>query len=102
MKNIEQEREFTGVWIPRHVIEDEILSTNDKVIYFEIACFNICRKSNEELGERHELKKHTVSVSISRLINIGYVQSNKKTGKYRELIALKDRPKKTYVQKIKT
>jgi len=96
----EQKKEFTGVWIPKHIIEDLELSMTDKIIYAEIACFKICFKSNEKLGERYNLKKNTISIIISRLIKKRYIYSNKKTGDYRQLIALKDEPNQRACVKI--
>ncbi len=80
-----QPKEFTGVWIPRKVIEDKNLSMSEMMIYSEIACFDVCFKSNEKLGERHGLKSDTVSKIISKLIKKGYVYTNKATGEYRKL-----------------
>ena len=81
----EQKREFTGVWIPRIIIEDEELSMTDRMIYAEIACFEVCYKSNEMLGKRYKLKADTISRVISRLVKKEYVYSNNKTGEYRQL-----------------
>jgi predicted transcriptional regulator len=83
----EQKREFTGVWIPREIIEDETLTKSEMIIYAEIASFTECRKSNESLGSRWKLKKNTVSIIISSLIKKGFIQSNNKTGEYRKLYA---------------
>ena len=91
----EQKKEFTGVWIPRHIIEDDDLSMTERFIYSEIACFEVCFKSNERLGERYNLKKNTISIIVSKLIKKGYIVSNQKTGEYRQLVALKDKPNQT-------
>lgn len=87
----EQKKEFTGVWIPKHIIEDVDISMTDKIIYAEIACFDICYKSNEKLGKRYGLKADTISKIVSRLIKKKYVKSNKKTGEYRKLKASYDK-----------
>lgn len=87
-----QKREFTGVWLPRHIVEDRDLSMTDKIIYAEIACFEVCYKSNEKLGERYDLKKGTIFKTISKLIKSGYIKSNQKTGDYRQLTASYDKP----------
>ncbi len=90
---MEQQKEFTGVWIPRHVIEDDELSMTDKIIYAEIACFDICFKSNEKLGERYGLKANTISIIISKLVNKGYIDNlGVSNGRNRHLIAKKDKP----------
>jgi DNA-binding MarR family transcriptional regulator len=88
----EQKKEFTGVWIPKHILEDKKLSMRDMIIFSEIACFEVCYKSNKKLGERYSLGRVTISRSISRLIKRGYVKSNKKTGEYRTLQASYDKP----------
>jgi len=84
---MEQKREFTGIWIPKEIIEDETLTKSEMIIYAEIACFTECRKSNEALGSRWKLKKNTVSIIISSLIKKGFIESNNKTGEYRKLYA---------------
>jgi hypothetical protein len=90
---MEQQKEFTGVWIPRHVIEDDELSMTDKIIYAEIACFEVCFKSNEKLGERYGLKANTISIIVSKLVNKGYVDNlGVSNGRNRHLIAKKDKP----------
>lgn len=88
-----QKREFTGVWIPRHVIEDKDLTMTEKIVYAEIACFNICTKSNESLGERYGLSSKTISTAISSLVSRGYVENlGVVEGRYRRLVAHKDPP----------
>ena len=82
---MEQQKEFTGVWIPKIVIEDERLNKTDAIVYAEVACFDVCYKSNESLGKRWGLKKNTVSIAISKLKSLGYLFSNEKTGEYRQL-----------------
>lgn len=85
-------KEFTGVWIPRHIIEDEDLSMSEMIIYSEIACFEICYKSNEKLGERYGLKANTISIIISKLLSKGYIKKLSFDGRNRQLKALRDAP----------
>jgi len=87
-----EKKEFTGVWIPRHIIEDNDLSMTDKIIYSEIACFNTCYKSNEKLGERYNLKADTISRVIGRLILKKYIKKVSFDGRNRALQALRDEP----------
>lgn len=89
---MEQKREFTGVWIPAHIIEDKTLSKTEIIIYSEIACFRECYKSNKELGSRWNLSERTVSQAISTLIRKNYIQSNNATGEYRRLQATNSYP----------
>jgi hypothetical protein len=89
----EQKKEFTGVWIPKHIIEDESLSMTDRTIYAEINCFDVCYKSNAKLGERYGLKPNTISIVVSKLIKKGYVISlGMAEGRFRKLKAVTDKP----------
>ena len=90
---MEQKKEFTGVFIPKHIIEDEELSMSEMIIYSEIACYDVCYKSNEMLGERWNLKPNTISIIVSKLIKKGYVMAGDFNGRNRQLIALRDKPK---------
>ena len=97
-----EKKEFTGIFIPKHIIEDEDLSMSEMIIYSEIACFEICYKSNERLGERWGLKPNTISIIISRLIDKGYIVSGSFDGRNRQLIALRDNPnQRQHLKKIK-
>lgn len=92
-------KEFTGVWIPKHVIEDQDLSMSAKIIYAEIACFNICYKSNESLGNRYNLKKNTISLIIKSLKDKGYVEELDFDGRKRSLKAKLDMVNQTLTSK---
>lgn len=88
----EQKREFTGVWIPRHIIEDENLTMTDKIIFAEIACFDVCYKSNEKLGERYGLKRNTIMKIVLKLEAMGYIERKSFDGRQRQLKAKMDKP----------
>lgn len=96
----DEKREFTGVWIPRHIIEDESLNMSEMIIYSEIACFTTCYNTNETLGERWSLKSNTVSIIVSKLIKKGYVINGGFNGRRRELKALTDNPNQRQPLKI--
>lgn len=87
-----QKKEFTGIWIPRHIIEDEELSMSEMIIYSEISCFEVCYKSNESIGKRWGLKPNTISIIISKLSNKGYVEKLSFNGRDRALKAKTDNP----------
>jgi len=89
---MEQKKEFTGLFIPRHIIEDEELSKTEMIIYAEISCFEVCYKSNETLGERWGIKSRRVSQIISKLEKKGYIKRESFDGRNRQLIALRDKP----------
>lgn len=92
MKEEQQKKGFTGVWIPRHIIEDEDLSMSEMIIYSEISCFDACYKPNKELGIRWGLKERRISEIISKLEKKGYVKRVSFDGRNRQLIAIKDNP----------
>jgi DNA-binding Lrp family transcriptional regulator len=96
----QQKKEFTGVWIPKHIIEDQNLNMTDKFVYAEIACFNVCYKSNEKLGERYGLKADTISRIVAKLKKCGYIESFSFDGRQRQLVALKDNPNPRQHRKI--
>jgi DNA-binding MarR family transcriptional regulator len=89
---MEQKKEFTGLFIPKHIIEDEQLSKTEMIIYAEISCFEICYKSNETLGERWGIKARRISQIISKLEKKGYVRRESFDGRNRQLVALRDKP----------
>lgn len=78
-------REFTGVWIPRYIIEDESLKPVDRLVYAEIACFKVCTMSNATLGNRAGCSEDTVSRSITRLKKNGYIVLTGFNGRVRKL-----------------
>ena len=66
-------REFTGVWIPKHIIEDKNLKPVDRLIYAEISCFEVCTMTNKTLSDRAGCSEDTASRSVGRLKANGYV-----------------------------
>lgn len=84
-------KEYTGVWIPKSVMECAQLSPIDKLIYGEIACFERCYGTNAWLAQRVGRSEVTVSRSISRLIELGFVQNAGMEGNIRFLKAYQKR-----------
>ncbi|HHE45735.1 MAG TPA: helix-turn-helix domain-containing protein [Candidatus Moranbacteria bacterium] len=88
--------------MPKHIIEDEELSMTAKIIYAEIACFDVCYKSNEKLGSRYGLKANTISLIIKKLLKKGYVENIGFDGRKRQLKAKYDKPnQRQTLKKIK-
>ena len=87
--NKEQKREFTGVWIPKKIIEDKRLKPVDKILYAEIACFDVCYKKSSELMERCGIKKFAFNESCKRLVAYGYIKESRKFGKIHRNSTLK-------------
>ena len=67
-------KEYTGVWIPKDVMECKELCATDKMTYAEIASFTECYASNEWLAERIGRSVSTASKSVNRLIELGFVE----------------------------
>lgn len=67
-------KEYTGVWIPKAVMESDDLSPTDKIVYGEIACFTKCYGSNKWIAERIGRSEVTASRSVNRLIRMGFVE----------------------------
>jgi len=87
-----QKKEYTGTWIPKHIIEDTQLSITEKWLYAEIASFDMCFMSNELLGERLGVSKETISRHIGKLKNKGYIIDYGTDGRNRKLKAKLDLP----------
>lgn len=81
-------REFTGVWIPKHIIEDKNLKPVDRLIYAEISCFEVCTMTNKTLSDRAGCSEDTASRSVGRLKEKGYVQIIGFNGRVRKMQSL--------------
>jgi hypothetical protein len=71
---MKQKKDFTGIFIPKHIIEDKDLSMQEMIIYSEIAQFKNSSKTNSEIGLRWRLKERRVSQIIYLLKLKGYLQ----------------------------
>lgn len=67
-------KEYTGVWIPKAVMECKELTPTDKIVYGEIACFDRCYGSNKWLAERICKSEVTASRCVSKLVKLGFVR----------------------------
>lgn len=88
-KNMNESRDFKGVWIPKKVWLDTRLNALDKVILMEIDSLDQgekgCYASNEHLAEFCQCSKTKVSTAISKLIECGYLYMQNFDGRKREL-----------------
>lgn len=84
-------KEYTGVWIPKSVMECKDLSPIDKIVYGEIACFTKCYGSNKWLAERIGRSEVTASRSVNKLIRLGFVDFLGTNGNVRLLKAYQKR-----------
>lgn len=88
-KNMSENRDFKGVWIPKEVWLDTRLNALDKVILMEIDSLDQgekgCYASNEHLAKFCQCSKTKVSTAISKLIECGYLYIQNFDGRKREL-----------------
>ena len=88
-KNMNENRDFKGVWIPKEVWLDARLNALEKVILTEIDSLDQgdkgCYASNEHLAGFCQCSKRKVSEAISRLIECGYIYIQNFDGRKREL-----------------
>lgn len=88
-KNMSENRDFKGVWIPKEVWLDTRLNALEKVILTEIDSLDNgekgCYASNEHLAEFCQCSKTKVSTAIKKLIDCGYIYVQNFDGRKREL-----------------
>ena len=71
-------KQFTGVWIPKAIYQDDKLTPTDKLILADI--FNLCAddgeyfKTNETISNEINISIPSVSRSIKKLTNLNYVK----------------------------
>lgn len=86
------DREFKGVWIPREIWLNKDLSVLEKVLFAEIDSLdgeNGCYASNEYFMEFFNVSESTITRGISKLKNLGYIESVMIGGRTRVLSVVK-------------
>lgn len=83
-------KEYTGVWMPKEVMECKDLAAIDKLTFAEIASFDVCYASNEWLAKRIGRSVTTASKSISRLIDLGFIEPCGFNGRFRQVRVVKN------------
>lgn len=81
-----ENRDFKGVWISKEIWLNKELSAIDKVILTEIDSLdneNGCWASNEYLAEFCGVSVPTITRSISKLKNLGYIETEMSDGRHR-------------------
>lgn len=88
-KNMNESRDFKGVWIPKKVWLDTRLNALEKIILTEIDSLDNgekgCYASNEHLSDFCQCSKTKVSTAIRKLIDCGYIYVQNFDGRKREL-----------------
>ena len=83
-----QERAFKGIWIDAEIWIDKDLTPLDKVVYAEIVSLdgeNGCIASNAYLAEFCQIGERSISRSIAKLIQKGYIKQAGFDGRKRVL-----------------
>lgn len=86
----DKKREFTGVWIPAHIIEDETLTPLEKMLFAEISCFKRCFVSNAGFAKRLGITESWVQKNLKKLKDKGYIRQVAFDGRSRTLIVVYD------------
>ena len=83
------DRDFKGVWIPKEIWLDDRLNALDKIILTEIDSLDKgeegCYASNQYIAEFCQCSACKVSLSISKLIKLGYIYVENFNGRTRVL-----------------
>lgn len=83
------QRQFTGLWIPRRLVEDNQITPLEKLLVAEIFALQKgkdgCVASNEHLAKHTHMTPKSVSNSIAKLRTLGYLFLVKFDGRRRWL-----------------
>lgn len=87
---IEPKRQFTGVWLPREVLEDERLKGTEKILYAEIASFGEkgCWKRADELQQLCGVGRDGLQSACKRLRETGYIVERRTYGRIVRTLAV--------------
>nr|DAP52302.1 MAG TPA: helix-turn-helix domain protein [Caudoviricetes sp.] len=85
-------KQYTGVWIPKHIIECDELSPLEKICYGEIRSFEKCYASNAWFAKRLNIHENSAGRIIRHLIKLGFVEELGFNGRFRTIRALADDP----------
>lgn len=98
------DRDFKGVWIPKEIWLCKELSALDRVIYAEIDSLdneNHCTASNEYFAEFCGVSEPTITRSIQKLIDKGYIEKVSFDGRHRILKVISQTNQNDYSESSK-
>lgn len=99
IKMEENQRQFQGIWIDKTLWLDKRLNALEKIIYAEIQSLDDeetgCFASNEYLAEFCQCSVPKISIAISKLIKLGYLELKSFNGRKR-VLKIKSLPYKIY------
>lgn len=85
----EEIREFKGIWIPKEIWLDKRLSALDKIVLMEIDSLdntqNGCYASNKHIAEFCQCSEPTVTRTIAKLEQFGYLYVYRYGGRHRAI-----------------
>lgn len=92
-EDMEPQLRFTGFFIPVEILEMKELNHSDILLLLWIDAFYCqdncgCFATNEELGEKMNVKANTISKGISKLRNLGLVLDVSFNGRKRVIRAV--------------
>lgn len=90
-------RGFSGVWIPKQILDSTELTPSEKILYANIASFDkCCFETNERLAEKCSMGERTISRSLTKLQELGFIviELVKGNNSKRRIYAILDNPKK--------
>jgi len=88
------ERDFKGVWIPKHIYENKHLSWTEKILLVEIGNLDHgegCFASNQYLADFLHKSESQVANLISKLRKEGFLKNRKFDGRKRHISLTKNR-----------
>lgn len=97
-------RNFLGVWLPREIYLNKELSWTEKILYVEIQSLdneNGCFASNEYFADFLGVSTTTISISISKLKKLNYVECVSFDGRKRVLKSAFKKIEKQVLRKLK-
>lgn len=83
-----EKREFTGVWIPKEVLDDKDLTSDEKMLFADISSFSECFMSNAFMANRYGCSEDSIKRRIKKLKDKGYVVQSGFDGRKRYLQAV--------------
>ena len=90
-KQTNDNRQFLGIWIPKDIYLNKDLSWTDKILVIEILSLDNergCFASNDYFAEFLGVTKTTISTSISKLKDLGFIEQISFNGRTRILKAV--------------
>lgn len=103
-KQTNEKRQFLGIWIPKDIYLNNDLSWTDKILVIEILSLDNergCFASNDYFAEFLGVTKTTISTSISKLKELGFIEQISFDGRTRILKAVYKKIEKPPTRKLK-